>query len=49
MSDKSIGNTSSDNGASEAMGKLLMIALSILAASPVLIGLWAALTGGGFN
>jgi hypothetical protein len=49
MSDESIGNVPSGNGASEAMGKLLMIAISIIAASTLVIGYWAALTGGGFN
>lgn len=49
MSDESIGNASSGNSSSEAMGKLLMIAISIIAASTLVIGYWAALTGGGFN
>ena len=49
MSDKSISNTYSNKSSSDAMGRLLMIALSILAAIPLIIGYWAALTGGGFN
>lgn len=49
MSDESIGNGSSGSGSSELMGKLLMIAISIIAASTLVIGYWAALTGGGFN
>jgi hypothetical protein len=48
MSDKSIRNTSSNNSSSNAMGTLLMIVLSMLAATPLIIGYWAALTGGGF-
>jgi hypothetical protein len=31
------------------MGRLLMIALSIIAATAIIIGCWAAFTGGGFN
>jgi hypothetical protein len=48
MSDKSFSNTSSKNGSDDAMGTLLMIVLSMLAAAPLIIGYWAALTGGGF-
>ena len=49
MSDKNISNTPSDNKSSETMGKLLMTFVSIIAASTLVIGYWAALTGGGFN
>lgn len=49
MSDININNTSSDNGSGEAMGKLLMIVVAIIWAIPLIIGYWAALTGGGFN
>ena len=48
MSDENISNSYSDNRSSDAMGRLLMIVLSILAAAPLVIGYWAALTGGGF-
>lgn len=48
MSEKNISNTHSDNRSGDAMGRLLMIVLSILAATPLIIGYWAALTGGGF-
>ncbi|NNM79759.1 MAG: hypothetical protein HKM01_04830 [Gallionella sp.] len=49
MSDKSISNTYSNSSSGDAMGRLLMIVLSMLAATPLIIGYWAALTGGGFN
>lgn len=49
MSDKSISNTNSNHSSGDAMGKFLMVVLSILAATPLIIGYWAALTGGGFN
>jgi hypothetical protein len=49
MSDKSISNTIADNKSAEANGRMLMIALSILAAMPLVIGFWASQTGGGFN
>ncbi|KXS33787.1 MAG: hypothetical protein AWT59_0002 [Candidatus Gallionella acididurans] len=49
MSSMNISNTSSGNGSGEAMGKLLMIAVAIIWAIPLIIGYWAALTGGGFN
>ena len=49
MSNISISNASSGNGSDEAMGKLLMIAVAIIWAIPLIIGYWAALTGGGFN
>lgn len=49
MSDERIGNEPSGNRSSEAMGKLLMIGIAIIAASTLVIGYWAALTGGGFN
>jgi hypothetical protein len=42
-------NISTDNKSSEATGGLLMIILSIIAATPIAIGFWASLTGGGFN
>jgi hypothetical protein len=45
MSDKSVGDASS----AEAMGKMLLIFVAIVAASTLVIGYWAALTGGGFN
>ncbi|NNM69467.1 MAG: hypothetical protein HKM00_05815 [Gallionella sp.] len=46
MSDKSISNTYSNNRSGDAMGKLLMIFLSMLATTPLIIGCWAAFTGG---
>jgi len=49
MSDKHIGNASSDSSSSEAMGKMLLVFVAILGASTLVIGYWAALTGGGFN
>jgi hypothetical protein len=49
MSDKSISNTIADNKSADAKGRMLMIALSILAAMPLVIGFWASQTGGGFN
>ncbi len=36
--------TNSSSG--DAMGRLLMIALAIIAAMPLVIGYWAAMTGG---
>ena len=41
--------TISDNKSADTMGKLLMIALVALAIIPLVIGLWASYTGGGFN
>jgi hypothetical protein len=49
MSAQSFGNTPSDNRSGDAMGRLLMIILSLVAATPLIIGYWAAMTGGGFN
>ena len=49
MSAQSISNTTADNRPGDAMGRLLMIILSLLAATPLIIGYWAAMTGGGFN
>ena len=46
MSTKSISNTHSDNSSGDAMGRLLMIFLSMLAITPLIIGCWAAFTGG---
>jgi hypothetical protein len=45
MSNNSISNTSSGSS-DEAKGRLLMIALSILAVMPLIIGFWASQTGG---
>jgi hypothetical protein len=33
----------------DSKGRLLMIVLSMISATPLIIGYWAALTGGGFN
>lgn len=49
MNAQSISNTSMDNRSGDAMGRLLMIILSLIAAMPLIIGYWAAMTGGGFN
>lgn len=49
MTAKSVSDTSSDNSSDESKGKMLMIALVIIAAIPLIIGYWAAQTGGGFN
>lgn len=42
-------HASSDNRSADAMGKLLMVFVSVIAAMTLVIGYWAALTGGGFN
>jgi hypothetical protein len=44
-----MSDTISDNKSADATGRMLMIALAILAIIPLVIGLWAAYTGGGFN
>jgi hypothetical protein len=46
MSAQSISNTSANNRSGDAMGTLLMIALAIIAAIPIVIGFWASQTGG---
>jgi hypothetical protein len=46
MSAQSFGNTHTDNRSGDAMGRLLMIALAIIAALPLIIGYWASQTGG---
>jgi hypothetical protein len=45
MSAQSFGNTP-DNRSADAKGRLLMIALAIIAALPLIIGYWASQTGG---
>jgi hypothetical protein len=45
MSAQSISNTP-DNRSGNAKGTLLMIALAIIAALPIIIGYWASQTGG---
>ena len=42
-------HASSNNESADAMGKLLMVFVSVVAAMTLVIGYWAALTGGGFN
>jgi len=49
MSANSMSNISIDNKSGDATGRLLMIVLAIIAATPIAIGFWASLTGGGFN
>jgi hypothetical protein len=39
-------NTSANNSSGDAKGTLLMIALAIIAAIPIIIGFWASQTGG---
>ena len=45
MSAQSISNTPNSRSG-DAMGRLLMIALAIIAALPLIIGYWASQTGG---
>ena len=47
MSAQSYSGNDSSNSSGDAMGRLLMIALAILAALPLIIGYWAAISGGG--
>lgn len=47
MSAKSFSDNTSNSSSGNAMGRLLMIALAILAALPLVLGYWAAMTGGG--
>ena len=49
MADNIVSDTSSDNNSGETKGKMLMIAFVIVSAIPLIIGYWAAQTGGGFN
>jgi hypothetical protein len=46
MSAQGFSNTSVNNRSGDAMGTLLMIALAIIAAIPIVIGFWASQTGG---
>lgn len=46
MSAKGYSDNASNSSSGDAIGRLLMIALAILAALPLIIGYWAALTGG---
>jgi hypothetical protein len=49
MSYERSNSASSNDKSSETIGKLLMIFVAIIGASTLVIGYWAALTGGGFN
>lgn len=39
----------SDNSPDDVKGTMLVIGVAIIAAMPLVIGMWAALSGGGFN
>jgi len=42
-----MSNNISDNRSDDVKGTMLVVAVAIIAAMPLVIGLWAAYTGGG--